>query len=96
MSINVSEIAQELGGEQVGNRVIVVHEGRKQYATELGDGGHAFLNELGIELMAAYRARQQPAEEADPVEAAPVEAKPARRKKGESLLGIDSLKIELE
>jgi hypothetical protein len=57
--MNVNEIAAKLNGEMVGNRVIVNHKGKREYATGLYDDGSVFLNELGVELMQAIDAAAQ-------------------------------------
>ena len=48
--MTLNELETRLGAESAGGRLVVWHEGKKQYITDIGDDGQAFLNALGIEL----------------------------------------------
>lgn len=86
--MTLNEICEKLGGEQVGGRVIVTHEGKKEYATDV-NGATFYLNELGTLLMQQL---QQVEVFTDP---APVRA-PKRKKGAELGLSADDIQIDLE
>lgn len=48
MTLNELEI--RLNAESAGGRLVVTHDGKKQYITDIGDDGQPFLNALGLEL----------------------------------------------
>lgn len=59
--MNLNELETRLNAESAGGRLIVMHEGRKQYITDIGDDGQPFLNALGLELHNAAEAEPAPA-----------------------------------
>ena len=58
MTLNELEI--RLNAESAGGRLIVMHDGKKQYITDIGDDGQPFLNALGLELHNAAEAAPAP------------------------------------
>jgi hypothetical protein len=48
--MTLNELEKHLSAESAGGRLVVWHDGKKQYITEVGDDGQPFLNELGLML----------------------------------------------
>jgi hypothetical protein len=48
--MDINALADKVGGEIVGGRLLAVVDGKKQYLTAVGDNGEPFLNELGLKL----------------------------------------------
>ena len=48
--MTLNELEKHLNAESAGGRLVVWHDGKKQYITEVGDDGQPFLNELGLML----------------------------------------------
>lgn len=48
--MTLNELETRLGAESAGGRLVVWHEGKKQYITDINDAGEPFLNELGLML----------------------------------------------
>jgi hypothetical protein len=59
--MTLNELETRLKAESAGGRLVVMHEGKKQYITDIGDDGQAFLNALGLELHNAADAEAAPA-----------------------------------
>ena len=59
--MTLSELETRLNAESAGGRLVVVHDGKKQYITDIGDDGQAFLNELGLMLHNAADNAAEPA-----------------------------------
>lgn len=60
LNMNLNELETRLNAESSGGRLVVMHEGKKQYITDIGDDGQAFLNALGLELHNAADAEPAP------------------------------------
>lgn len=76
--MDINTLASKIGGEIVGGRLLAVVDGKKQYLTNIGSDGNAFLNELGLKVSNELSFTQQPeAPQPDPEPAAP---RRARRK----------------
>jgi hypothetical protein len=81
--MTLNELETRLKAESAGGRLIVWHDGKKQYITDIDGDGQAFLNELGLELHNAVDAE---------VAAAPKK----REKKTESVVATsDDVQIEV-
>jgi hypothetical protein len=48
--MTLNELEKRLNAEAAGGRLVVMHDGKKQYITDIGDDGQPFLNALGLEL----------------------------------------------
>jgi hypothetical protein len=48
--MTLNELETHLNAESAGGRLIVWHDGKKQYITDLNGEGQPFLNELGLML----------------------------------------------
>lgn len=90
--MNAAEVAKKLGGEEVGGRVSVLHEGKRQYVMDIVDG-HAFLNELGVMLIQAAHE----VDETGPFAQEEVVAeKPARKGRKPAAPAADEITIDVE
>lgn len=69
--MTLNELEKHLNAESAGGRLIVWHDGKKQYITDMNGDGEPFLNELGLMLHNA----------ADAAAAAAVAAPKKREKK---------------
>lgn len=59
--MTLNELEKCLNAESAGGRLVVWHDGKKQYITDIGDDGQAFLNALGLELHNAADNAAEPA-----------------------------------
>jgi hypothetical protein len=59
--MTLNELEKRLNAESAGGRLVVFHDGKKQYITDIGDDGQAFLNELGLMLHNAADHTTEPA-----------------------------------
>lgn len=68
--MDINELANKVGGEIVGGRLVALVDGKKAYLTTIGDDGKPFLNELGLrisnELSLAESAKPEPEPKAEP------------------------------
>jgi hypothetical protein len=48
--MTLNELEKHLNAESAGGRLIVWHDGKKQYITDMNGDGEPFLNELGLML----------------------------------------------
>lgn len=48
--MTLNELEKHLNAESAGGRLVVWHDGKKQYITDIDGDGQAFLNALGLEL----------------------------------------------
>lgn len=48
--MDINELADKVGGEIVGGRLVAVVDGKKAYLTSIGAAGAPFLNELGLRI----------------------------------------------
>jgi hypothetical protein len=48
--MDINALAEKVGGEIVGGRLIAMVDGKKQYLTAVGDNGEPFLTELGLKI----------------------------------------------
>ena len=48
--MTLNELEKHLNAESAGGRLIVWHDGKKQYITDINGDGEPFLNELGLLL----------------------------------------------
>lgn len=72
-----------IGGELAGGRLVAVVDGKRQYLSDVGDGGHIFMNEVGLRLQNEF-------------ESAPVAAAPRTVKKTKSAAAVtDDITIEV-
>jgi hypothetical protein len=92
MDINV--LAEKVGGEIVGGRLIAVVDGKKQYLTAVGSDGMPFLNELGLKISneLSFEAPAEPAEPAEPPEA----PAPKRGRRKAEAAEVDVIPEQLE
>ena len=91
--MNIYELANKVGGEIVGGRLIATINGVKQHLSEIGSDGQAFLNAAGLALV------NEPAPEVAPtVEevASAVEEPATKTKKTKSALDtLDEVEIKI-
>lgn len=87
--MDINELADKVGGEIVGGRLLATVEGKKAYLTNVGDDGKAFLNDLGLKI----------SNELSHVEAAAVAEEPApkrgRRKAEAPAVEPEQLELDL-
>jgi hypothetical protein len=88
--MNIYELAEKVGGEIVGGRLIGVVDGKKQYLSEVGSDGQAFLTAAGL-LLANEPIPEVTVEEV----AAVTEEAPKRKKKNEAGVETDDIQIEI-
>ena len=48
--MTLNELEKHLNAESAGGRLVVWHDGKKQYITDMNGDGEPFLNELGLML----------------------------------------------
>jgi len=48
--MTLNELEKHLNAESAGGRLVVWHDGKKQYITDINGSGEPFLNELGLML----------------------------------------------
>ena len=48
--MTLNELEKYLNAESAGGRLVVWHDGKKQYITDMNGDGEPFLNELGLML----------------------------------------------
>jgi hypothetical protein len=48
--MTLNELEKHLNAESAGGRLVVWHDGKKQYITDISGDGEPFLNELGLML----------------------------------------------
>lgn len=48
--MTLNELEKHLNAESAGGRLVVWHDGKKQYITDINGDGEPFLNELGLML----------------------------------------------
>jgi hypothetical protein len=48
--MTLNELEKRLNAESAGGRLVVWHDGKKQYITDINGDGEPFLNELGLML----------------------------------------------
>ena len=48
--MTLTELEKHLNAESAGGRLVVWHDGKKQYITDISGDGEPFLNELGLML----------------------------------------------
>jgi hypothetical protein len=48
--MTLNELEKHLNAESAGGRLVVWHDGKKQYITDISGDGEPFLNELGLIL----------------------------------------------
>jgi hypothetical protein len=86
--MNINELAEKVGGEIVGGRLIAVVDGKKQYLSDVGSDGQQFLNAEGIALA------NEPIPEVIIEEVVAItEEAPKRKKKSET--DVDDVQIEI-
>jgi hypothetical protein len=90
--MNIYELAEKIGGEIVGGRLLGMVDGKKQYLSDVGSDGQPFLNAEGI----ALANEPMPATPITVEETATVaEEAPKRKKKNESGVEVDDVQIEI-
>lgn len=86
--MDINELADKVGGEIVGGRLLATVDGKKAYLTNVGDDG-PFLNDLGLKI----------SNELSHVEAAAVAEEPApkrgRRKAEAPAVEPEQLELDL-
>jgi len=86
--MNIYELAEKVGGEIVGGRLIGVVDGKKQYLSEVGSDGQAFLTPAGLLLA------NEPIPEVTVEEVVAITEEPPKRKK-KSETDVDDVQIEI-
>jgi hypothetical protein len=86
--MNINELAEKVGGEIVGGRLIAVIDGKKQYLSDVGSDGQQFLNAEGIALA------NEPIPEVILEEVVAITEEPPKRKK-KSETDVDDVQIEI-
>lgn len=78
MKMDINELADKVGGEIVGGRLLATVDGKKAYLTNVGEDGSAYLNELGLKISNELSFVEAPAQVA-PQEAPQEEAATPKR-----------------
>ena len=97
--MNIYELAEKIGAEVVGGRLLGTVNGKKQYLSDVGSDGQPFLNAEGI----AFANEPAPTVEVSVAEVAAVteevavvtEETPKRKKKNEAGVEVDDIQIEI-
>lgn len=59
--MGINELAEKLGGEVVGGRLVATVNGKRVYLTNVGAGGEQILNEVGLEVSNSMSFEEPPA-----------------------------------
>ena len=88
--MNIYELANKVGGEIVGGRLIATVNGVKQHLSDIGSDGQAFLNAAGLALI------NDPTPEVAPtIEEVATVVEPKTKKTKSALDTLDEVEIKI-